>query len=179
MYGIIYKAIKECVMNHVDANAWQTISSGAPAAFDDDAMEQPYDDDAILYLGRQLSAYVEKPVEDILYNFGRCVVKLVRHQFPDIMNGRGSNLKDYLVNLPNFHNRIMLIYPELTPPDFRISGLTEDSLHLHYFTKTPGMKQFIKGYLEEIAVSFQNDGDIEHQYSNEASNFEDVFKISF
>jgi hypothetical protein len=31
------------------------------------------------------------------------------------VNSGGINLKEFLVNLPVFHNRIMLIYPKLTP----------------------------------------------------------------
>jgi hypothetical protein len=32
---------------------------------------------------------------------------------------RRINLKEFLVNLPVFHNRIMLIYPKLTTPEFK------------------------------------------------------------
>ncbi|MCW4470816.1 heme NO-binding domain-containing protein [Flavobacterium sp. MFBS3-15] len=179
MYGIIYKAIKKCVLEHADEQAWEFIIAGAPVTFDAELMEQPYNDDAILYLSQQLSVYLKETPDKILYNFGTCVIKLVKDQFPDIINGRGDTLKDYLVNLPNFHNRIMLIYPELTPPEFKISSLTEDTLYLHYYTKTPGMKEFIRGYLEEIAKIFQSQGKVEHLNSNEAKTFEDVFKIRF
>jgi Haem-NO-binding len=177
MYGIINKAIKGCVLEHASIEAWEYITSRAPVAVNADLMEQPYDDDITLYLAQELSEYVKQPVDFILYNFGKCVIKLTHEQFPGIMDHRGTNLKEYLVNLPNFHNRIMLIYPELTPPEFKVSAVTEHSLQLHYYTKTPNMKEFVRGYLEELASIFQSKGTIEHEYSNESDNFEEVFTI--
>lgn len=178
MYGIINKAIKNCVLEHADSKVWEFITAKAPVAIDADVMEQPYDDNTTLYMASELSAYIKQPVDFVLYNFGRCVIKVTREQFPDIMNGRGSNLKDYLVNLPNFHNRIMLIYPELTPPEFKVSAVTGHSLQLHYYTATPNMKEFVRGYLDELANVFQSQGSIEHEYSHNADGFEEVFTIT-
>jgi hypothetical protein len=51
------------------------------------------------------------------------------------MEAGGNDLKEFLINLPLFHNRVMLIYPKLTPPEFKVTDITENSINLHYFQK--------------------------------------------
>jgi hypothetical protein len=63
------------------------------------------------------------------------------------MEAGGSNLKEFLLNLPEFHNRIILMYPRLTPPEFRVSHIEEQSVHLHYYSKRTGLKDFVRGLL--------------------------------
>jgi hypothetical protein len=55
----------------------------------------------------------------VLIAFGEWWVMKTSEKYPGLMNSGGINLKEFLVNLPVFHNRIMLIYPKLTPPEFK------------------------------------------------------------
>jgi len=38
----------------------------------------------------------------------------------------------------------MLIYPKLTPPEFKISEVYENRLCLHYFSKRQGLQDFVR-----------------------------------
>jgi hypothetical protein len=67
------------------------------------------------------------------------------------MNSGGINLKEFLVNLPVFHNRIMLIYPKLTPPEFKVSHIETNSIHIHYFSKRD-----YKSLLEDCCKDWEN-----------------------
>jgi len=73
-------------------------------------------------------------VEEVLIAFGEWwVIKTTSEKYTGLMQSGGNNLKEFLLNLPNFHNRVMLIYPKLTPPEFKVSDETENSIQLHYF----------------------------------------------
>ena len=60
-------------------------------------------------------------------------------RFPDLqilfIESGGDNYKTFMLNLPAFHNRVMMMYPKLTPPEFKVTNVEEQSLHLHYFSK--------------------------------------------
>ena len=70
------------------------------------------------------------------------------------MEGGGSNLKEFLINLPSFHSRVMLMYPNLDPPEFKVSDIQDTSLHLHYFSKRPGLQDFMIGLLSGLGKMF-------------------------
>ena len=73
---------------------------------------------------------------DILVAFVEwCVIKTTSEKYSGLMDSRGGNLRNFLVNLLNFRNRVMLIYTKLTPPEFKVSDLTKNGLNLHYFSK--------------------------------------------
>lgn len=179
MYGIVYKALKQFVLDNHDEQVWDAIKADSPIAFNAELMEQPYNDDATYYVADRLASQTRTPLAEVLYNFGRYIIKVMQEQFPGIMAERGATLKDYLVNLPNYHNRIMLIFPELTPPEFKVSAVTDESIQFHYYTNTAGMKEFMRGYLTELGVVFHNKGAIEYLFTNNAVRIEEVFKISF
>lgn len=179
MYGIVYKALKQFVIETHNEHLWDFISADSPVTFNAELMEQPYNDDATHYLASRMAACTNIPIAEVLYSFGRHIIKVTQQQFPGIMAERGATLKDYLVNLPNYHNRIMLIFPELTPPEFKVSAITDDSLLFHYYTSTPGMKEFMRGYLTELAAVFNNKCTIQHLFTGNDERIEDVFKISF
>ena len=179
MYGIIYKAIEEYTLDNFSSEILDKIKTESGSSIHFSIIDQPYDDALTYKLAESLSYYTSIDIHEILLNFGEYLIKVVSEKYPDIMEGRGNNLIDYLINLPNFHNRIMLIYPELTPPEFRISNLEEKNMLLHYFSNTDEMKEYVRGYLNGLMKAFNTDLLIEYAYSKHENNFEDVFKISW
>ena len=43
------------------------------------------------------------------------------------------------------------MYPELTPPEFKISNIESDSMQVHYFSKREGLENFVVGLLQGLA----------------------------
>lgn len=72
------------------------------------------------------------------------IVKTTRDKYSGLMQTGGSNLKQFLINLPVFHNRVMLHYPKLTPPEFKVSHIEETNLCLHYFQKEKDYKNLLE-----------------------------------
>jgi hypothetical protein len=83
---------------------------------------EPYDDDITFKLAIAVSEEMNMSIGAVLIAFGECHENYIR-KIPGLMNSGGINLKEFLVNLPVFHNRIMLIYPKLTTPEFKVSHI--------------------------------------------------------
>jgi hypothetical protein len=94
------------------------------------------------------------------------------------MNSGGANLKEFLVNLPLFHNRVMLIYPKLTPPEFTVSDIEEKSIHMHYFSKRVGLQEFVRGLLLGLGKLYGTCYCRINTKRNEGSSHE-IFKVSW
>lgn len=73
------------------------------------------------------------PSEQILIAFGEhWVLKTAATIYGPMMRSGGKTLQEFLVNLPNFHTRVAMIYPKLEPPRFECTDMTDVGLHLHY-----------------------------------------------
>lgn len=177
MYGIIYKAIKQYVVDSFDNNTWETIKNNSSTVIDTSLIEQPYNDQITYELAVITAKQTGKPLNEILFGFGEQVIKSTTENYSIFIESRGNNMKDYLINLPNFHNRIMLIYPELTPPEFRVSNIGDDCLALHYVSNMTGMLSFIKGYLTGLMKAFEETPNIEVISQEDETNKEYIFKI--
>ena len=85
----------------------------------------------------------------------------------------------FLRNLPMFHNRIMLIYPKLTPPEFRVSNETETSIDLHYLSAREGLQSFVRGLLIGIGKLYEMEVSVDLLQSRPAGDSHEVFRVSW
>jgi hypothetical protein len=67
----------------------------------------------------------------------------------------GRTLREFLLNLPDLHTRVALIFPELRPPEFACSEVTANSLRLHYRSTREGLTPFVVGLVEGLGGMFQ------------------------
>ena len=95
------------------------------------------------------------------------------------MEAGGNTLKEFLVNLPLFHNRIMLMYPKLTPPEFKISDVEEKSILVHYFSERKGLQEFVRGLLSGLSKMYETTTEIELLQSRDDGKTHEIFKVSW
>jgi hypothetical protein len=119
-------------------------------------------------------------VSDVLIAFGEWwVMKTTKEKYAGLMESGGSTLKEFLVNLPLFHNRVMLIYPKLTPPEFKVSEVSEKSLNLHYFSKRQGLQEFVRGLIQGLGKMFNTPVDLELIQTRDEGSTHEIFKINW
>jgi hypothetical protein len=141
---------------------------------------EPYDDDITFKLAMATSEELNMPLGDVLQAFGEWwVLKTGKERYGSLMEAGGSHLSEFLVNLPNFHNRIMLIYPKLTPPEFVTTNVTDRSLHIHYHSRRQGLQEFVRGLLSGIGKMYQTPVDIELLQSRTEGSDHEIFKVSW
>ncbi|HMP30033.1 MAG TPA: heme NO-binding domain-containing protein, partial [Saprospiraceae bacterium] len=78
-----------------------------------------------------------------------------------------------------FHNRVMMMYPKLTPPEFKISNVEEHSLHLHYFSKRIGLTAFVYGLMTGLGKFFNTDVTTEHLESIPSESTHEILKVTW
>ena len=93
------------------------------------------------------------------------------------MRSGGQSLKEFLINLPNFHTRVQMIYPKLQPPRFECTDIGEDSLTLHYFTHRPGLADFVVGLVQGLGKLYHTPATATLLASKAAGDDHDVFDV--
>lgn len=180
MYGIVNKAIEDLVKANFGEEKWDSILERSDIDVDFFISSEPYDDTITFKLAVAVSEEMGMPVGDVLTAFGEWwVIKTTSEKYPGLMESGGMNFRDFIVNLPNFHNRIMLIYPKLTPPEFKVSDVTENGLHLHYFSQRQGLQEFVRGLIQGLGKKFATPIDIELIQTRDEGSTHEIFKINW
>jgi hypothetical protein len=180
MYGIINKAIQELVTDNYGEEKWQKILALSAIEEDFFISNEPYDDDITFKLAQAVSLEMNINIKDVLIAFGEWwVVKTTKDKYGTLMESAGATLKEFLINLPNFHNRVMLIYPKLTPPEFKVSNLSDSSLHLHYISSREGLQEFVRGLIQGLGILFNTPVTIDLIESRDNGSSNEIFKISW
>ncbi len=180
MYGIVNKAIEDLVKSNFGEEKWENVKKRSGIDIDYFISSEPYDDTITYLLAGAVSDEMNMPLKDVLQAFGEWwVLKTGKEKYGGLMEAGGENLKEFLINLPVFHNRIMLMYPKLTPPEFKISDIKENSVHVHYFSKRQGLKEFVRGLLYGLGKMYKTPVTIELIACRESGNKHEVFVVSW
>jgi hypothetical protein len=180
MYGLVNKSIEELVIENFGEEKWELIKTRSGIDVDYFISNEPYDDAITYSLAGAISDEMSIPVDQVLFLFGEWwILKTTSEKYGSLMKAGGSNLKMFLANLPQFHNHIMLLYPKLTPPEFKVSDIEENSIHIHYFSKREGLKDFVHGLLSGLGKMFETQVDIILLESRDSGNNHEVFKVSW
>lgn len=180
MYGIVNKAIEELVTDQFGAEVWERVKQRSGVDIDFFISDEPYDDAITYQLAGAVSEEVNLPLSAVLEAFGEWwVLRTSKEKYGGLMQAGGQDLKAFLINLPVFHNRVMLIYPKLTPPEFKVTDIAERSLHIHYFSHREGLQDFVKGLISGLGKLYATPVSIELMQSRPEGATHEVFKVTW
>ncbi len=178
MYGIVNKAIQDLVTEQFGVEEWEAVKERSGVEVDYFLSNEPYDDDITYKLAGAASEVLGIPVGQVLNAFGEYwILRTGKEKYGGLMEAGGSSLREFLVNLPVFHNRIMLMYPKLTPPEFRVSDITENSICVHYHSKRQGLQEFVRGLLSGLGKMYEVNTTIELVQSRDNGSTHEIFKV--
>lgn len=156
MYGLVNKAIEELVTSNYGEDKWRTIKEKAGVDVEVFISNEGYSDEITYQLVGAASEVLCITVREVLIAFGEhWVLKTALHGYGAMMRSGGSSLKEFLINLPNLHTRVQMIYPALQPPRFECQEVTDSSMSLHYFTHRPGLTDFVVGMVQGLGKLYQ------------------------
>lgn len=180
MYGIVNKAIQDLVTANFGEEKWEVILEKSGIEEDFFISSEAYDDDITFKLAIAVSEEMNMTVNEVLVAFGEWwVLKTTKEKYGGLMESGGSNFKEFIVNLPLFHNRVMLIYPKLTPPEFKVSEVSENSLNLHYYSKREGLQEFVRGLIQGLGIMFNTSVTIELLQTRDLGDSHEIFKVTW
>jgi len=161
---MINRALLEMVVAENGPTTWAEVSRQAGVEgivflrnqFHPDALTFRIAHVACARLGEEPAAFLAR--------FGRFFVRVAdRLNYGDLFDLIGTTLPDFVRNLPNFHDRNALIFPELSAPSFRCSDVAERSLVLKHYSPYPEAASFLMGMLQGFAERFGMRVSVTHQ----------------
>lgn len=180
MYGIVNKAMEELVLANFGEECWERVKLNSNLDIDYFISNESYNDDLTYALALYIALETNKTLSEILICFGEWwVVNTTKVKYGGLMEAGGNDLREFLINLPQFHNRVMLIYPKLTPPEFKVSHIKSNSLQLHYFSKRLGLQDFVRGLIQGLGIVYKKKVVITLLQSRDYGDSHEIFNISW
>ena len=178
MYGLVNKAIEELVVTNYGEDKWEAIKARAGVDVEVFVSNEGYPDEITYNLVGAATEVLGAPARDILIAFGEhWVLKTASHSYGAMMRSGGQSLKEFLINLPNYHTRVQMIYPKLQPPRFECTDIGDDSLMLHYHTHRPGLADFVVGLVQGLGKLYHTPATATLIDSKAAGADHDVFEV--
>lgn len=179
MYGIVNQAIQGLVTENFGKEKWERIKQISGVTQEYFISNEPYDDDITYELVGAASEVLGLPSEQILRSFGEYwILKTGYERYGELMKAGGANFYDFISNLPNFHGRIMLIYPNLNPPEFMVDKLNGSELRLHYYSSRSGLTEFVVGLIQGLSIMFKVETEVVWESGEHEETWHDVFHIT-
>lgn len=180
MYGMVNKAIEEMVCQGHGEEAWERIRQRAGVDVEVFVRNQSYDDVCTYQLVGAAATELGLPAEAVLRAFGEYWVQYTgKAGYQALMAAGGSSLQEFLLNLPNLHTRVIMLYPKLVPPTFECTDLGERSLLLHYRSHRQGLTEFVVGLVRGLGLMFATPVEVTIHESRAQGADHDVFRVSW
>ncbi len=180
MYGLVNKAIEELIVTSFGEDQWLLIKQKAGVDIDVFISNEGYSDDITYQLVSAASEVLGMPVRDVLIAFGEhWVLNTATHGYGAMMRSGGTSLKAFLINLPNLHTRVQMIYPNLEPPRFECQDVKDTSMSLHYFTHRPGLTDFVVGIVQGLGKLYKTPATTRITALKSAGDDHDIFEVTW
>lgn len=180
MYGMVNKAVEDLIVSRHGSAVWNLIRSKANVKEEVFISNESYPDSITYALVAAASEVLDQPAADILFAFGEWwILKTAREGYGALMKAGGSTFGEFMINLPNFHTRVAMIFSRLHPPLFRCSNIEENSLHLHYLSHRQGLSPFVCGLISGLAKMFSTHVEVQHLERKDDGADHDVFHVSW
>ncbi len=178
MYGMVNKAIEELVISGYGEDIWEQIKLTAGVEEEVFVSTEGYPDAMTYALVGAASEVLKMPASDVLESFGKhWILKTAQNGYGDMMAAGGKTLREFLVNLPDFHSRVSMILPHLAPPKFYISDIEEKSVRIHYQSHRAGLSPFVVGLMKGLGERFSTPVIVEHAADKAAGADHDEFVV--
>ena len=180
MYGMVNKAVEDLVVSNFGMEKWLAIKEKAGVDVDIFLSNESYPDKLTYDLVGAASEVLGLAARDVLIAFGEhWVLNTARQGYGSMLEANGRTLSEFLINLPSFHTRVAMIFPDLQPPRFNCSEVTENSLLLHYHSHRPGLTDFVIGLLQGLGKMFDTPVVIEVIQRKADGTDHDQFRVTW
>jgi hypothetical protein len=155
MYGIVNQSIQELIIKDFGEETWLKIIAKCNFDVAEFNNHENYDDKYTYLIAEAASDILKVEISTVFKLFGEFwITDISMKKYPALMSSGGITLKEFLKNLPEFHNRIYLSYPNLVAPEFRIIEEENEVFWVEYYTNRKGLTHLMEGMLIGLTKMF-------------------------
>lgn len=181
MQGIIHKAVRDYVVSQFGDSKWQEVlaASGMEQAALFDEMKSYPDDQTFGLVGSSVEV-TGKSLDEVLHDFGVYWVRVTApRDYGAILEHTGYSVREVLGNLNEMHEHISRLYPELQPPQFDCTTVSDNVVDVHYVSPREGLTAFAAGVIDGLIERFNEKCTLEQIASKTSGDDHDIFRLTW
>lgn len=180
MYGLVNRAVQELVETRFGVEEWKAIRVDAGIDVEMFVGMEQYPDEVTYRLVEAASRHLGLSPDAVMEAFGEYwVLYTGRSGYDDLMKMSGTTLVAFLHNLDTLHAHVSRSYPNLRPPSFQCTDVTEGSLLLHYRSHRPGLTPLVVGLIKGLGAMFNTPVRVAVVERKSAGADHDVFRVEY
>ena len=180
MYGLVNKAVEDLITSRFGAERWAAVKQRAGVGVEVFVGMEAYPDEVTYRLVAAASEELGLSPAEVLEAFGEYwTLFTIREGYGELLRTGGRTLAEFLCNLHNLHTHVALSFPNLEPPSFWCTDVTEGSLRLHYQSRRPGLAPMVIGLVRGLGVMFSTAVTVALARSRADGHDHDEFVVRF
>ncbi len=180
MYGLVNQMVQDYVTTRHGDAVWARVALAAELDGIPFLLSAPYPDSLTYALVGATCAETGLPSSEVLVGIGHFFTGYASSNgYDDLMRAAGDSLPLFLENLDRLHTQLGNAFPELRPPSFRVSQVTEGALRLHYYSTREGLAPMVIGLMHSLGDRFHLQIDVELLAPRSEDKDHDEFAIRF
>lgn len=178
MYGLIHKAIRDCVTDAHGEEAWRAVATRAGVDESVFVSMESYPDKTTYGLIAAACEELKVDTGSLLRAFGRFwVLHTARVEYGPLLEFGGSDLESFLKNLDRMHEQVAISFTNLQGPSFELQHEADGTVLLHYRSIREGLADFVTGLLDGLSEHFSEPLTVEHVEAKSDGADHDVFRL--
>ena len=174
MYGMVNKSIRGLIVDNHGEEAWAKVAKKAGLQEDLFLSTEAYPDSVTYGIVGAACEVLGTDGAKLLHEFGEYwILVTARESYGDLMESGGRTLEEFLLNLPNFHNRVSLMFPHLQPPMFLTRKAAPGRITVEYRSKREGLAPFVTGLLSGLGKMYKTPVSVTHRPKGTASDHDE------
>lgn len=178
MYGMVNRAMEDMVVDGWGEASWDRVKEHAGVDVEVFVGTEAYPDELTYRLVGAAAEVLDLPADVVLHRFGvHWVTRTATDGYGPLLDAGGQTLGEFLANLPSFHSRVSLLFPQLSPPTFFCTDAGPGSVKLHYVSGRQGLAPFVAGLLEGLGIRFHTAISVEQTSAKGTNGEHDEFVV--
>lgn len=178
MYGLVNQSFRDMMVQTHGAEVWSRIQYLSGVEHELFISTLPYEDNLTYELIGAAVEVTGVSVNELLESFGiHWILNTGKEKYGELMRAGGKDFSEFILNLPRFHDRVIMIYPAIRPPEFRLEELRNGGFVLDYYSERQGLTWFVIGLIKGIAIMFDQKIEIQLVHSENTDCHHDTFHI--
>lgn len=163
MYGLVNQAVEELISERFGRDVWGQVKTRAGVTDDAFVSMAAYPDAVTYRLVAAASEVVQVPAAALLEAFGEYWALYTGSRgYGALFDRGGATFAEFMGNLHQLHTHVAASFPDLQPPSFWCTDVTDGYLRLHYQSTRAGLAPMVIGLIKGLGVRYATTVRITH-----------------
>ncbi len=179
MYGLATKILQDMIVDRYGDDKWAVIHEKS-------GVEEPmfiqmtcYPDEITYQIVGAACEVLKETPERILFQFGEYWIMVAEQDYAEMVSFAGKDLVEVLNGVDDIHARASLIFPEMRPPSFKCTHVSDESFRLHYKSVRDGLAPFVEGLTVGLGKRLKTPVDIVHDKRRSDGEEHEQFVVKY